>query len=154
MSVRKKVCAIMMSLFIPVVLSGGATQALAACTTQGAFALALAQILGFEVATQVAAISALDEIGILPVAGWQPEVCITAEVVVDLDQSVASAVAAGQLTEAQAEGAIAIALATLGKEDLGRPLGGMAAIPFFEGSSIGGPPLEGSLVEGSEFVPR
>ncbi len=61
----------------------------------------------------------------------------------------------GQLTAAQGEDAVEVALASLGEQDVGRLLSRMSAFPFFEAiPTIGGPPLEGEALEASPYIPQ
>ncbi len=60
------------------------------CTTQGALALALADVLGIKVTTAQAAADALAAIGIKPDAGWDIEACLTDAVVLEIRRSFVS----------------------------------------------------------------
>jgi len=64
--------------FLCAMLVGPASQARAEeCTTQGALALALADVLGIKVTSAQAAADALVLRGIKPDEGWAVEVCLT-----------------------------------------------------------------------------
>lgn len=72
---------------------GPAAQAKAECTTQGALALALAEMLKFDVTTTEAAVAALVAIGVEPNGGWKPEECLTPETTTQIRDAYARAVA-------------------------------------------------------------
>jgi len=61
------------------------------CTTQGALALALADVLGIQVTTAQAAADALALRGIAPKLGWKVEVCLTNEVREEVKMAFANA---------------------------------------------------------------
>jgi len=74
-------------------VAGPASQARAAdeCTTQGALALALADVLGIKVTTAQDAASALALRGIEPKQGWNIEACLTDEVRQEVKMAFANA---------------------------------------------------------------
>jgi hypothetical protein len=74
---------------------GPAARARAECTTQGALALALADLLKFNVTTTEGAAAALSAIEIKPAAGWDLPACLTPEVTAEVQEAYALAVAAG-----------------------------------------------------------
>jgi hypothetical protein len=74
---------------------GPAAQARAECTTQGALALSLADLLKFNVTTTEGAAAALTAIEIKPDAGWDLPACLTPEVTAQVQAAYAAAVAAG-----------------------------------------------------------
>ncbi len=59
------------------------------CTTQGALALALADVLGIEVTSAQAAADTLAAMGVAPVMGWNVEACLTDEVSLEISKSFA-----------------------------------------------------------------
>jgi len=61
------------------------------CTTQGALALALADVLGIQVTTAQAAADALALRGIKPKLGWNVEACLTDEVLQEVKKAFANA---------------------------------------------------------------
>jgi hypothetical protein len=70
---------------------GSASQALAAdCTTQGALALALADVLGTKTTSAQAAADALTVLGVRPTAGWNVETCLTEAVSLEVSTSFAA----------------------------------------------------------------
>jgi hypothetical protein len=79
-----------------------AARAKAECTTQGAMALALAEMLKLNVTTADAAVTALAALGIAPDGGWKVEECLTAETTAQIRAAYAAAVTkaggAGNLT--------------------------------------------------------
>ena len=60
------------------------------CTTQGALALALADVLGIKVTTAQAAADALAHLGVGPKLGWNVEACLTDAVALEISQSFAA----------------------------------------------------------------
>lgn len=60
------------------------------CTTQGALALALADVLGIKVTEAQAAADALAAMGVGPVLGWDVEACLTDAVSVEISKSFAA----------------------------------------------------------------
>lgn len=71
---------------------GPASQARAEepCTTQGALALALADVLKIKVTSAQAAADALAQLGVGPVSGWNVEACLTDAVSMEISQSFAA----------------------------------------------------------------
>lgn len=77
--------------FCCALLVGPAAQARAEeCTTQGALALALADVLGITATSAQAAADALAQLGVGPVAGWDVEACLTDAVSLEISQSFAA----------------------------------------------------------------
>lgn len=60
------------------------------CTTQGALALALADVLGINVTSAQAAADALAALGIKPTLGWDVAACLTDAVALEIRQSFAA----------------------------------------------------------------
>ena len=136
-----------------VLIFGPASIASAQCGTQGAFALALAQTLNFDVTTEEAARTELGRINVQPDTGWSPTSCMNAEMVRQIQTALDNAVAAGDLTADQLDDALSIALASIGEGDLISAAGGGWERPFYEGSPLGGIPNEREYREGSEWKP-
>ena len=103
---------------------GQAAEVRAECTTQGAYALALAQVLQFDVSTVEAAISALTGIGAAPDGGWQPEVCLTDAVALQVRAALERAVAAGAVPPGIGTGAASAAFEALATADRRYPVSG------------------------------
>lgn len=111
---KKSVMAIVVCFVLTAVLALGPTvDAHAECTTQGAYALALAQVLNFNVTTVDAAVSALTGIGVAPDGGWKPEECLTDAVIVQVRAALDRAVAGGVLPAGIGKGAADKALEAL-----------------------------------------
>jgi hypothetical protein len=101
---------------------GTAAIASAQCSTQGALAIALAQLLGYDVQDDAAAIAALIGVGVQPEGGWQSTDCIDEAAVAQLNQSIQTAAAAGLLNAGDASGALAAALDAIGEHTLASDL--------------------------------
>jgi len=99
----------------------GPAQAQAECTTQGALALGLAEVLKLNVTTVTAAVTALTTIGVEPDGGWKPEECLTPEVTAQIQAAYAAAVAGGR-SGILAPGAIDAALDALRPVDRERDI--------------------------------
>lgn len=73
---------------------GSVAQARAAagdtCTTQGALALALCDVLGIEVTAAQAAADALAALGVKPSLGWDVDACLTEEASFQISRSYAA----------------------------------------------------------------
>lgn len=76
----------------------GPSPAKAECTTQGALASGLAEMLKLNVATPEAAAAALAALDIAPDGGWLPGACLTPEVAAQVQAAYAAAVAGGRAT--------------------------------------------------------
>ena len=77
--------------FCCVLVVGPAVQARAAeCTTQGALALALADVVGSKVTSAQAAADALAAIGVGPTLGWNVEACLTDAVSLEISAAYAA----------------------------------------------------------------
>lgn len=89
---KTKLCVITAVLaFCCALLVGPVSQARAEeCTTQGALALALADVLGIKATTAQAAADALANLGVGPAAGWNVEACLTDAVSMEISQSFAA----------------------------------------------------------------
>lgn len=89
------------------------------CPTQGALAVALAQLLGLasDKTTPQAAAEALRVIGIEPTLGWKLNECVGEEVVLQLDTDLKKAIAAGTVAVDKSD-AVAAALDLLQASDL------------------------------------
>ncbi len=111
----------------------------AQCTTQGALALALAQILGNDVTDEAQAVAALKAAGVKPVDDWQPGACVSEDIVKQLDEALKTAVAAGIVPGKDAAGALAYALETIGE---GGMAGTLSSWPSWAARS-GGAPMGG-----------
>lgn len=83
-------------LVICCVLALGPAQAKAECTTQGALALGLAEMLKLNVTTADSAAAALAALGVEPNGGWKPGECLTPEVTAQVQTAYAAAVAGGR----------------------------------------------------------
>ena len=115
------------------------------CPTQGAFALALAQILGFDVTYAESATRSLDGIGIKPDPEWTPDECLTAAVIPEIEADLKAAVNANLLDPRDVSGAVAYALDAIGAAGL---IGqGMPSLYTRSVPHVAGPPLEGSRGE-------
>ncbi len=119
-------------------------QTAAAAVTQGQFAVALAQVLGFDVSTVSEALAAMATIQVQPDAGWAIEKPVTRDTYREIENAIKRAVAAGLLTPDRAEGAMAAASAAL--KITFEPTG-----PGEKGSPIGGTPT--GATEGSKYNP-
>ncbi len=86
----------------------------AATATQGDFALALAQILGFDATTVDAATSMLQQKNVFPQAGWVPGAPLSLRTITELRSSLKQAVKSGNLKPDQIRGAIDGAMAAVG----------------------------------------
>ncbi len=86
----------------------------AECHTQGILALALAQVLDYNVTTQDAAIAALQAIGTEPLNGWKPAECLSEQTVIQVEEALRRAVTAGRVSKEAAMGAVAAALNAIG----------------------------------------
>ena len=76
--------------FCCALLAGPAPRARAAdCTTQGALALALADVLGIKVTAAQEAADALAVLGVAPTLGWNVEACLTDAVSLEIRQAFA-----------------------------------------------------------------
>lgn len=62
----------------------------AACTTQGALALALADLLGIKGTSAQEAADSLAALGVKPKLGWNVEACLTEEVTLEVKQTYAA----------------------------------------------------------------
>jgi len=74
----------------------GPSPAKAECTTQGALALGLAEMLNLNVTTADSAAAALATLGVAPDAGWMPGECLTPEVTAQVQKAYAEAIAGGR----------------------------------------------------------
>lgn len=72
---------------------GTASPARAECTTQGALALALAQLVDKSIMTAEAAATALSGVGVEPDGGWKLEECLTQAAIDQITAKYAAAVA-------------------------------------------------------------
>ena len=114
------------------------------CGTQGALALAMAQLIGIEAADQESAVRALEKIGVEPYDTWIQGECLTQEVVRQIDKALRQAVAAGLVGAEKTAGTMILALEAIGEGDL---ISGFPPVPppfFGSAPPMGGPPLEGS----------
>jgi hypothetical protein len=93
---------------------GAALPAGAATATQGDFALALAQILGFDATTVDAATGMLQQRSVSPQAGWVAGEPLSLKTIADLRSSLKKAAKSGSLKPAQIDGAIDAAMAAVG----------------------------------------
>ncbi len=93
---------------------GFAGMAGAATATQGDFALALAQILGFDATSVDAATALLQQQNVFPQTGWLPAEPLTLKAIAELRGSLKKAVKSGKLKPAQIDGAIDAAMAAVG----------------------------------------
>jgi hypothetical protein len=59
------------------------------CTTQGALALALADVLGIKVTSAQAAADTLAALGVAPLLGWDVDACITDAISLEIRKSFA-----------------------------------------------------------------
>lgn len=76
--------------FCCALLLGPATQVRAEeCTTQGALALAIADVLAIKTTSAQAAADTLAALGVAPVLGWNVEECLTDEVSLEISKSFA-----------------------------------------------------------------
>lgn len=112
------------------------------CPTQGAFALALAQILGFDVTYGESAIKVLVDIGVRPDPEWDAGKCLTAAVIPDIEQDLKAAIDANLLDPRDVAGAIAYALDAIGATEIAGQ--GMPSLYPRSNPHVGGPPMEGS----------
>jgi hypothetical protein len=90
---KTKLCVIAAVLaFCCALVVGSATRARAEepCTTQGALALALADVLGIKVTTAQEAADALAALGVKPLLGWDVEACLSDAVSLEISQTFAS----------------------------------------------------------------
>ena len=121
------------ALFTLVLTLGLAPNASSQCGTQGAFALALVQSMGFGFTDQTAAIDKLNELNVKPAVNWSPDACMTEAIVRQIEAALDSAKAAGTLTAEQVAGAVSIALTSIGEEGLiasaDRTVRGVAHVP-------------------------
>jgi hypothetical protein len=78
--------------FCCALLVGPASQARAedSCTTQGALALSLADVLEIKATSAQAAADALAQLGVAPVSGWDVDACLTDAVSMEISQSFAA----------------------------------------------------------------
>ena len=117
---KKVQCALVAVLvFCGTLVLGPAPQARAQaeCTTQGALALALAQMLNFDTTTADAAVAALVAINVQPDLGWKPEECLTPEVTAQVKAAYAAAAAdSGRTLDAGAAERAAQALGTIDRQ--------------------------------------
>lgn len=117
---RKVPCALVAVLvFCGALVLGPAPKAMAQaeCTTQGALALALAEMLNYDATTTEAAIAALVAINVQPDLGWKPEECLTPEVRAQVKASYAAAAAdSGRNLDAGAADRAAQALETIDRQ--------------------------------------
>ncbi len=74
----------------------GPSPAKAECTTQGALALGLAEMLKLNVVTADAAAAALAALGIEPQSGWKPAECLTPDIAAQVQAAYAEAIAGGR----------------------------------------------------------
>jgi hypothetical protein len=95
----------------PVVQAGAQEK----CATQGALALALAEMLKLKVVSAEAAAEKLSEFGIEPEGGWALDACVTEEVKANLAEDYRAAVAAGSVVGAA--GLVDTALKAIGAFD-------------------------------------
>ena len=110
--VRSVSCALMLLTLVLVLCPS--TEARAECKTQGDLALALAQVLNFEVKSQEDAIAKLSSIGVRPIDDWKPAQCLTAEVVLQIEESLRKAVVLKSIDGELAQGAVERALTAIG----------------------------------------
>lgn len=110
--VRLAACALVLAGLVLVL--GPADEARAACKTQGELALALAQMLKFEVGSQETALAKLASIGVGPSDGWKPAQCLSDEVVIQIEESLRNAVVLKFVDADLALGAVARALTAIG----------------------------------------
>jgi len=114
----KKLIGVMMTVLVfscgavvgPVVQAGAQE-----CATQGALALALAEMLKLKVVSAEAAAEKLSGFGIEPEDGWALDACVTEEVKANLAEDYRAAVAAGSVVGAA--GLVDSALKAIGAFD-------------------------------------
>lgn len=93
----KKAFVALVSLFVvSCALAMGSSPAKAECTTQGALAMGLAEMLKLNVTSADAAAAALAALDIAPTEGWLPGACLTPEVAAQVQTAYAEAVAGGR----------------------------------------------------------
>jgi len=118
--------------------------AAAECGTQGAFALAVAQLLGYEVTDNDAAMATLTNVGVEPNGGWDPEACMTEEVASEIDKDLNNAVAMGIFKPLDVAGVVILALESIGAGDVVQAMNSMPNPNLGRDSRVGGPPPEGT----------
>ena len=131
------VCAVLLMMIRPGL-------AAAECGTQGAFALAVAQLLGYEVTDHDAAMATLTNVGVEPKGGWDPQACMTEEVAGEIDKDLKNAVSLGIFNPQDVAGVVILALESIGAGDVVQAMNRMPNPYLGGGSRVGGPPLEGS----------
>lgn len=96
-----------------------ATTARSECKTQGALALAMAQLLGVadEKTTPLNAADALKGLGIEPTAGWRLNECIAEDVVIQVDTDLKKAIA-DKIVAADKSAVVLDALQAIGAAEL------------------------------------
>lgn len=87
------------------------------CTTQGALALALAQLVDKSIATTEQAVQTLSALGVEPDGGWKVAECLTREVIAQVTAAYGAAVAAGRREGGLVAGQVGVALELLGPPD-------------------------------------
>lgn len=112
---KKALSALLAVLVVCGLILWPAAQAKAECTTQGALALALAEMLKFNVTTTEAAVAALAAIGVEPDGGWKPGECLTPETTAQIKAAYGRA--AAERGRNLAAGALDAALEALGTID-------------------------------------
>ncbi len=144
---KMKTCLVLVAL---VILLGVPIHARA--VTQGDFALALAQIAGFEANTIEEAMAVLSDFKISPLQGWKPQETMTPGIAREVEEALNLALAAGLLKPVQVEGSIEGAMAYIGLEYAHPPSADKAAsIPWL--APLAGPPAEGVIIEASPYRP-
>lgn len=100
-----------------VLVPASQARAQAECTTQGALALALAQLVDKTVATAEQAVATLSALGVEPDGGWKPAECLTQEVIDQVTAAYAVAVAEGRRAGSLVAGNVGVALGLIAPPD-------------------------------------
>lgn len=124
------------------------------CPTQGAVALAFAQIFGYEVDEVEEAVEALQDVGLVTEL-WDPtDACVEAEFVKRVNQALRRAVAAGLLNHNEVSGAWELVFESIGHPEMLDEFTGLPGVfPATETPAKGWYPLEGTIEddEGQPF---
>jgi len=141
--------AVLTALLLTVFTTAPALPAQEVCTTQGAVALAFAQVFGFQVDTIEAAIEALDNVNLVPEL-WEPhDACVEKEFVVRVNNALRRAVSTQALSWDEVNGAWALVAESIDDPELLALVDGLPGVfPVTDLPAEGWYPLEGTVQRG------
>jgi hypothetical protein len=145
----KSILAVFAALLLTVSSTAPAISAQEGCVTQGAVALAFAQVLGFEVDTLEAAIEALDSVDLVPEL-WEPhDACVEKAFMIRVNNALRRAVSTHALSWDEVNGAWALVAESIGDPELLDLVDGLPGVfPPTDVPAEGWYPLEGTVQGG------